>query len=139
MKYYKDKNNEIYAYEDNHVAQGLANGLQEITEKEVDKILHPPLSETEAKQKLIEDFKKAVQSILDRKARSKGYDDIVSACSYAGYENEFEKEGRAFGVWRAKCWKWGYGLLSKYQNTPTKDIPSIEEMLKTMPEHNPVE
>lgn len=134
MRYFK-QNNEIYAYDDEQVAQGLANGLQEITETQANKILHPPMSEAEAKAKLIDDFKKVVQGILDTKARSKGYDDIVSACSYAGYENEFRAEGEAFGVWRAKCWRWGYDLLERYKDTPTKKIPSIEEMLKTMPEY----
>lgn len=134
MRYFK-KNNEIYAYDDEQIAQGLAVGSEEVSKKEADKIINPPLSEAEAKAKLIEDFKQVVQNILDTKAQSKGYDDIVSACSYAGYENEFRQEGEAFGIWRAKCWRWGYDLLAKYQNTPTKKIPSIEEIIKTMPEY----
>lgn len=135
MRYFKKNNNEIYAYDDEQVAQGLTEGLEEITEKETDKILHPPLTETEAKTKLIENFKKVVQSMLDTKAQEKGYDDIVSACSYAGYENEFRAEGEAFGIWRAKCWRWGYDLLERYKDTLTKNIPSIDEMLKSMPEY----
>lgn len=134
MRYFK-QNDEIYAYDDEQVAQGLAVGLEEVSKKEADKIINPPLSEYEAKAKLIEDFKKVVQSILDTKAQEKGYDDIVSACSYAGYENEFRAEGEAFGIWRAKCWRWGYDLLERYKDTPTKKIPSIEEMLKSMPEY----
>lgn len=137
MRYFK-QNDEIYAYDDEQVKAGLAKGLQEITETQANKILNPPLSEAEAKAKLIEDFKKVVQDILDTKARSKGYDDIVSACSYAGYDNEFRVEGEAFGIWRAKCWRWGYDLLAKYKDTSTKKIPSIEEMLKSMPEYEEV-
>ena len=52
-------------------------------------------------------FKEKTQELLDAKAREKGYDDILSACSYAGYDNDFRAEGEAFGIWRARVWKYG--------------------------------
>lgn len=55
----------------------------------------------------------AVQKHLDAAAFAKGYDNIVSACSYAGYENEFQAEGESFGVWRAAVWKYCYAELDK--------------------------
>lgn len=152
MKYahYNEETKEILGYYDDELHEVIPEPNINLSEEEWqdalsmgathiknNKPIHKEnkLSEEEAKQKLIEDFKQVVQNILDTKAKSKGYDDIVSACSYAGYENEFRSEGEAFGVWRAKCWRWGYDLLAKYQNTPTKNIPSIEEMLKSMPEY----
>ena len=50
MKYYRDSNNEIYAYEDN--VQPLQSGLTLIEETEVAEILNPKVDEKE--QELIE-------------------------------------------------------------------------------------
>ncbi|WP_103600349.1 hypothetical protein [Campylobacter concisus] len=78
-------------------------------------------------------FKEKTQELLDAKAREKGYDDILSACSYAGYENDFKAEGEAFGVWRAKVWKYGYALLEAISKGK-KELPkSFKELIKDMP------
>ena len=78
-------------------------------------------------------FKEKTQELLDAKAREKGYDDILSACSYAGYENDFKAEGEAFGVWRAKVWKYGYALLEAISKGE-KELPkSFKELIKDMP------
>ena len=45
MKYYRDSNNEIYAYEDN--VQPLQSGLTLIEETEVAEILNPKVDEKE--------------------------------------------------------------------------------------------
>ena len=45
------------------------------------------VSPAKTTEQIIEGFKAAIQSTLDEAARANGYDDIVSACSYAGYEN----------------------------------------------------
>lgn len=78
-------------------------------------------------------FKKKTQELLDAKAREKGYDDILSACSYAGYDNDFRAEGEAFGIWRAKVWKYGYGLLSAIAEGKHKMPKSFDEILTEMP------
>ena len=78
-------------------------------------------------------FKEKTQELLDAKAREKGYDDILSACSYAGYENDFKAEGEAFGVWRTKVWKYGYALLEAISKGE-KELPkSFKELIKDMP------
>lgn len=91
----------------------------------------------EVVQKSLDDLEKAfkvlVQGILDTKAKEHGYDSIVSACSYAGYDNEFRSEGEKFGVWRAHIWQWGYALLADIK-AGRKAIPSsLEEALAGMP------
>ena len=45
----------------------------------------------------------AVQNMLDSAAKAKGYDSILSACSYAAYPNPFQAEGQEFVAWRAWC------------------------------------
>ena len=84
-------------------------------------------------QDIISVFKEKVQQIMDERAKASGYDDIISATSYAGFPNKFQKEGIAFGQWRAKVWDWGYGLLAKYKDTDPSKIPSLEAMFATMP------
>ena len=78
-------------------------------------------------------FKEKTQELLDAKAREKGYDDILSACSYAGYDNDFRAEGEAFGIWRAKVWKYGYGLLNAIAEGKHKMPKSFDEILTEMP------
>jgi len=78
-------------------------------------------------------FKEKTQELLDTKAREKGYDDILSACSYAGYDNDFRAEGEAFGIWRAKVWKYGYGLLNTIAEGKHKMPKSFDEILTEMP------
>lgn len=78
-------------------------------------------------------FKEKTQELLDTKAREKGYDDILSACSYAGYDNDFRAEGEAFGIWRAKVWKYGYGLLNAIAEGKHKMPKSFDEILTEMP------
>ena len=98
----------------------------------------------------VDEFKKVVQSSevkgdtyvisyeivsknLEAKAREKEYDDILSACSYAGYDNDFRAEGEAFGIWRAKVWKYGYGLLNAIAEGKHKMPKSFDEILAEMP------
>lgn len=78
-------------------------------------------------------FKEKTQELLDAKAREKGYDDILSACSYAGYENDFKAEGEAFGIWRAKVWKYGYALLEAIGKGEKALPKSFEELIKELP------
>lgn len=82
---------------------------------------------------LQEEFKKYVQAILDDKAKEKGYDNIVSACSYAGYDNEFRQEGELFGKWRARVWSWGFKMLADIQ-AGKREIPkTFKEAVADMP------
>jgi len=48
MNYFKDTNNEIFAFDDEQVAQGYAKGLTSITKAEVDGLLAPTLAELKA-------------------------------------------------------------------------------------------
>ena len=86
----------------------------------------------ETPEQIIEGFKAAIQSTLDEAARAKGYDDIVSACSYAGYPNVFQSEAIAFGQWRANVWAYGYAELDKVM-AGTRQVPTIPEILAELP------
>ena len=51
MKYFKDKNNQIYALDEKDVSNFKKQGWSEISENEADKLLNPAPSEDQLKQK----------------------------------------------------------------------------------------
>ena len=86
----------------------------------------------ETPEQIIEVFKAAIQNTLDEAARANGYDDIVSACSYAGYPNVFQAEAITFGQWRANVWSYGYAELDKVM-AGTRPVPTVAEILAELP------
>lgn len=83
-------------------------------------------------EQIVQSFKSRIQALLDEKAQAKGYDSIVSACSYAGYANPFRVEGEAFGVWRANVWAYGYEQLALIE-AGSRETPTVEEFLAELP------
>jgi len=80
------------------------------------------------------DFTLYVQSVLDSKAQEKGYDNIVSACSYAAGVNPFQAEGLKFLEWRAAVWTKCYEVLAEV-NANTRPVPSVEELIAELPSY----
>ena len=103
--------------------------LKTATIKEYVEPIIPAPTEEELKSLFIA----SIQNLLDSKAQEKNYDNILSACSYAGYDNPFRAEGEAYGTWRASCWQIGYQILSEVE-AGTRPMPTIEEALADMPE-----
>lgn len=89
-------------------------------------------TDDEKKQSLKKEFTQSIQTMLDEKANEKGYDNIASACSYAGYDNPFRAEGEAYGLWRALCWSKAYAILEAVE-TGMRPMPTISEVLEEMP------
>lgn len=73
-----------------------------------------------------------IQGLIDAEARSRGYDSIVSACSYAGYENAFQAEAVQLGKWRSAVWAAAYAYLAEVK-AGTKEMPSADEVIRIMP------
>lgn len=90
----------------------------------------PPPPTAEQIRKSLTD---AVQSHMDAAAQAKGYDSIMSACSYAAFPNAFQAEGQAFLVWRADCWVVGYGVLADVE-AGNRPIPTEAELIAELPE-----
>jgi len=74
----------------------------------------------------------AVQDHLDATARSRRYDSIVSACSYAGAANRFQAESVAFIQWRAAVWDHCYQVLADVQ-AGTRAVPTADELIAELP------
>ena len=83
-------------------------------------------------QELIERNKQmlitAVQNMLDNAAKAKGYDSILSACSYAAYPNPFQAEGQEFVAWRGAVWAKCYEILAEVE-AGTRPAPAVPELL----------
>jgi hypothetical protein len=74
----------------------------------------------------------AVQALLDSTAQAHHYDDIVSACSYAGAPNPFQAEGAQFVAWRGNCWAHCYAVLAAV-GAGSRAQPSVAELIAEMP------
>jgi hypothetical protein len=79
-----------------------------------------------------EDYVIAVQAHLDAAARYRNYDDIVSACSYAGAPNPFQAEAQAFITWRGKVWEKCYSIMDDVESGK-RTAPTIAGLIAELP------
>lgn len=73
-----------------------------------------------------------MQAHLDAAAQARGYDGIVSACSYAASANAFQAEGIAYLNWRAAVWEHCYQVLANVQ-AGTRAAPAAAELIAELP------
>ena len=75
----------------------------------------------------------AIQSMLDETARERGYDSILSLCTYAtSPAAKFAAEGQAGVSWRDEVWAKGYTILADVE-AGTRSIPTVDELLAELP------
>ena len=76
---------------------------------------------------------KAVQAYMDAKVQERGYDGILSACSYVNTGIErFDNEGAACRAWRSAVWNKCYAMLAEVQAGP-RAVPTVEELISELP------
>ena len=84
-------------------------------------------------QEIITELTNVVQIYLDKKAREKNYDSILSACSYANSTNpKFKDEALAYITFRDNAWTTCYQILADVQSG-TREIPTSVELLAELP------
>jgi hypothetical protein len=78
-------------------------------------------------------LKRAVQAQLDSVARQHGYDDIVSAASYAGVDAvpSYQAEGAAMAAWRSNVWAAVFPALAG------DPLPDQAALLASLPTYAP--
>lgn len=83
----------------------------------------------EIKQMLID----GTQNYMDEVAQTRGYDSILSACSYisTGVER-FDAEGAEARKWRSAVWQYCYDQLDLVLEGK-RSIPTLEELIEELP------
>lgn len=80
-----------------------------------------------------QDMTAVVQRYLDATAQLRGYDGILSLCSYAASVNQpFAAEGDAGIVWRDAVWLYCYQVLADVA-AGTRPIPTADELIAELP------
>lgn len=77
-------------------------------------------------------YEQAIQKFMDEQAQAAGYDDLISACSYAAAANPYQAESQGFLVWRGAVWDYAFTELQKVQ-TGTRTQPTIAEFIAELP------
>lgn len=78
------------------------------------------------------DYADIVDEMIRRKPKEYGYDNIVSACSYAGSSiPQFNREGRAFSLWRDLLWAKCFEMAATAESSGV--WPSPEDAVTQLP------
>ncbi len=93
-----------------------------------------PAPVVRAPEAITGDYTQAVQTHLDRVAQSWGYDNILTAVTYAG-ENAvkaFDDEGKALRAWRSRVWSAARQTLADVKDGKTS-APTVADFLASLP------
>jgi len=85
-----------------------------------------------ALQTLTNEYERAVENYMNDTVATRGYSDIVSACSYAGAPNPFQAEGTAALKWRGDVWAKCYQVLGDFQ-AGNRTKPTLDELISELP------
>lgn len=97
--------------------------------KEPEKFIPREPTADEIKQMLID----GVQNYMDEVAMTRGYDGILSACSYidTGVER-FDIEGEQARKWRSQVWAYCYAYLDEVL-AGNREIPTLDALIQELP------
>lgn len=98
-----------------------------------DKDQHKALLDADGELPTQDEYIVAAQDYLDKEAKSRGYDGILSACSYAESTSpRFSSEAKACIEFRDDVWLKCYKLLDDF-NAGTIEQPTMKKFLKKLP------
>jgi len=81
----------------------------------------------------LDDYKAAIERLLDARAQERRYDSAVSIATYVGSTNAaWSAEAAAFVAWRDSVWTHAYRELEEV-TTGLRPQPSVSDFLATLP------
>lgn len=81
----------------------------------------------------VEEYRTAIQSLIDAKAQEKQYDSGATLASYVSSTiPQWSAEATAFVAWRDQVWAYALGELQKVQSGE-REQPSVEDFLAELP------
>lgn len=82
----------------------------------------------------VADYENRVQRHLDETVRPRGYDGILSACSYAAGPagDHFADEGRAALAWRSAVWSKCYAIMADVEQGK-RQAPTLDGIIAELP------
>ena len=131
MKYYQDTTTgRVYAYETEADRDRYGEpALVPMTAARVDEILNPLLTP----EQIIAQYTAGVQQHLDNFARTRNYDGILSAASYAtSAVPKFKAEGQYAVEARDATWAKCYEVLAAVE-AGSRPMPTLDELLAELP------
>ena len=130
MHYFKDKADTVHCLDDAAFAYLLPEGCTEITEAEADALRAPPPPTV---AEIIATYTAAIQKRLDDFARTRNYDGILSAATYATSQvPKFKAEGQYAVEARDATWAKCYEVLAAAE-AGSRPMPTLDELLAELP------
>ena len=94
----------------------------------------PVYTRDQLQEQLSATFERSIQGLLDAAAKSRGYDSIATAVSYAEEPAvpRFQEDGKSFRAWRSLVWAYAYQELAKVKSGE-REIPALDAFLAELP------
>lgn len=120
--------------DDEHMALliGQSAGKRIVADDDGRPVLRDPPPPTREQQ--IAQIEAALQAEMERRAKLRGYDSLLSACSYAAQPlgSPFQAEGAAFVIMRSTVWADAYVRLAQVE-AGESSLPTPADAVAAMP------
>lgn len=122
---------EITKEEHQALIEGQSQGKRIVADESGRPILQDPPPPTA--EQIVAQYSAAVQQRLDNFARTRNYDGIMSACTYAtSTEPKFRQEGQYAVEARDATWAKCYEVLAEVE-AGSRPMPTLDELLAELP------
>lgn len=92
-----------------------------------------PANDETSPESLHKLIQKAVQDVLEAKAREKEYDNVLSIATYAtSTDPVYHAQGVKFVKWRDECWRYCTDIENNYK-AGVIPMPTFDEIMKGLP------